>query len=114
MTKKNVLTADALTKIKTREVEVGGGVVVIKQMTAAYAMEIREASKANETESTFKLISDLMVEPSLTIEQVKEMPTDYLRTISLAIADFNGISPDAVSKAETELKNARTEGSTIN
>lgn len=110
MAKSNrILTADALTKIKTKEVEIAGGVVIVKQMSAAYALALR--GKDMTDDDTFKLVADLVVEPKLTAEQVSEMNIADVTTLAEAILDFNGIKQDAVEKAKADLKNDSTEGS---
>jgi hypothetical protein len=108
--KKNILSAEALTKIKTKEVEIAGGIVVIKQMSAGYALALR--GKEMQDDDTFKMVADMVVEPKLTAEQVGQMNIADVTDLANAILEFNGITQDAIEKAKADLKNDPTEGST--
>lgn len=103
---KTLLTVDALTQTHTKEVQLAGGIVIIKQMTAEYAIGLR--GKQTTDDFTFQLVADMLVEPQMTVEQVKQMNIVDVETIGNAILEFNRIG-----KVDSDLKNDQTEGLTI-
>lgn len=109
-----MLSKAELLKPKTAHIDVDGGTVVIRALSASYAMGLR--GRDLQGADIFGVIADSVVDkqgnPMLTSEEVGALAISTLEQIIKGIFAFNSLGKKAVDDAMGELK--KTEGSTIN
>lgn len=93
---------DDLVKPRTKEITIEGGSMVIRALTAAEALELR--GKDIQSAEIFALISQSIVEPALSAEDIGLLPTSLVSAITVEIFAFNGLGNKAVEEAVQELK----------
>lgn len=99
---------DDLIKPRTKEITIEGGSMVIRALTAAEAFELR-GKDLGGTE-IFGLIAKSIVEPTLSPEDIGQLPTSFVTALTAEIFTFNGLGSKAVEDAKNELK--KTDAST--
>lgn len=109
-----MLTKAELLKPKTKFIDVDGGTICIRALSASYAMGLR--GKDLQGVDIFGIIADSIVDeqgnPMLTAEEVGTLAIATLTQITKGIFEFNALGQKAVDEAVSELK--KTEGSTTN
>lgn len=109
-----MLTRDQLLKPKTTTIDVDGGSLIIRALSAEYAMGLR--GKDLQGADIFQIIADSIIQengdPMLTGQEVGTLAISTLEQITKAVFAFNSLGAKAVEDATAELK--KTEDSTIN
>ena len=98
-----VLSKDQLLTVKTKDLEVDGGLVTIKALNASYAISLR-GKNLGDTE-IFDMLSKSLVSPELTPEEVGTLSITTLKQIVDGVMVFNSMSESAVKEATDTLKN---------
>lgn len=93
------LTKAELLKPRLSTLEVNGGTITVRQVTAGYAITLR-GRNLGEAE-IFDLLAHAIAEPELTPAEIAEMPIEYLQPILNAVLELNALSD---GKAEADLK----------
>ena len=103
-----------LLKPKTASIDVDGGTITIRALSAEYAMGLR--GKDLQGSDIFDIIADSIVddkgEKMLTGQEVGTLAITTLEQIIKGIFAFNKLGAKAVEEAVNELK--KTDGSTTN
>lgn len=81
---------ERLLKSATLEVKVCGDNVVIRKLKAGEVLK-----KGNEEDRAVEMVAASLVEPKLTIDEVREMPLDAVNSLLAEIMKFNGMDKDA-------------------
>ena len=81
---------ETLLKGQTRTVEVCGDKVVIRKLKAGEVL-----NKSKEEDKAVEMVAASLVDPVLTIEEVREMPLDAVNALLAEIMTFNGMDKDA-------------------
>lgn len=68
----------------TKDVEVAGGIFKIKKLSAS----LMEADK----QDTFFIIQQGLVEPALSVDQLKQLPADLIIDLAKGITEFSGLN----------------------
>lgn len=101
-----MLTKDQLLKPKTTAVEVDGGTLTIRALTAAYAMGLR--GKDLQGGDIFQIIAYSIIqengETMLTADEVGTLAISTLTQITTGIFAFNKLGEKAAAEAVDELK----------
>ena len=101
-----MLTKSDLLKPKTTEIDVDGGKLTIRALSAAYAMALR--GKDLQGVDIFEIISDSIVdekgEKMITGEEVGTLAIATLEQIVKQVFEFNALGKKAVEDATAELK----------
>jgi hypothetical protein len=109
-----MLTRDQLLKPKTTTIKVDGGSLLIRALSAEYAMGLR--GRDLQGADIFQVISDSIVqengETMLTGAEVGTLAISTLEQIVKQVFEFNALGKKAVEEATAELK--KTEDSTMN
>lgn len=95
-------TRDKLVAPKTQEVVLDGGTVEIRALSAGEAFEYR--GKEMGAEEIFGLLAASIIDPKLTIEDVRALPVATVNKIVIAVFAFNALGEKAVDDAAEELK----------
>jgi len=82
---------ESLLKSETLTVKVCGDDVVIRKLKAG---EVFKYNKDAE-DGTFKMVVAALVEPALTLEEVKSMPIDTYNLLLIEISKFLGTDKEA-------------------
>lgn len=82
---------------KIVEIEKGKG-MKIKSITPAEFGEIWAAAKRDEILTTFLMIHKAVVEPELTLEEVKRLKFPILRKLSTEIGQFSGLAVPEIGR----------------
>jgi len=98
------LSKTEILTVKTKDLEVDGGLVTIKALNASYAISLR-GKDLGDTE-IFDMLSKSLVDPELTPEEVGTLSITTLKQIVDGVMDFNSMSESAVVEATNKLKNA--------
>lgn len=109
-----MLTRDQLLKPKTTLIEVDGGSLTIRALSAEYAMGLRgrDLQGADIFEVIAYSIVDEKGEPMLTGAEVGGLAIATLEQIVKQVFEFNALGKKAVDDATAELK--KTEDLTTN
>lgn len=109
-----MLTRDQLLKPKTTTIDVDGGSLTIRALSASYAMGLR--GKDLQGSDIFQIIADSIIQEDgsdmLTGDEVGTLAISTLTQITTGIFAFNKLGEKAVSDAVNELK--KTDASTSN
>lgn len=107
-------TKESLLKPKTHRFELSdGSVVFIRTLTAAQAFAIQQMKDEDKAfEAVAASLCDEHGTTLLTAEEAAQLDVVLLSELQAGITQFNGISQKDVEKAQADLKNAQTEGST--
>ena len=105
-----VLSKDQLLTVKTKDLEVDGGLVTIKALNASYAISLR-GKNLGDTE-IFDMLSKSLVSPELTPEEVGTLSITTLKQIVDGVMVFNSMSESAVKEATDTLKNPPSDSTT--
>lgn len=101
-----MLTKADLLKPKTKKIPVDDGEILIRALSAAYAMGLR--GKDLQGSDIFQIIADSIVDEQgnalLTGDEVGSLAVATLEQIVKGIFAFNALGEKAVSEAVTELK----------
>ena len=97
------LSKTEILTVKTKDLEVDGGLVTIKALNASYAISLR-GKNLGDTE-IFDMLSKSLVSPELTPEEVGTLSITTLKQIVDGVMDFNSMSESAVKEATDTLKN---------
>lgn len=101
-----MITKDQLLKPKITAVEVDGGTLTIRALSAAYAMDLR--GKDLQGSDIFQIIADSIIQedgnPMLTGDEVGTLPISTITQITKAVFEFNALGAKAVDEAVNELK----------
>jgi len=91
-----ILTKEQLLATTTREIELSIGVVKIRKLKL---FEMNAGDAAQE-EFVFRLLSASLVEPQMSPDEVRELPTDVAMELQSHVMAFNGLddSPDEIEK----------------
>lgn len=106
-----MLTRDQLVEVKTKEVAIEGGSVVIRKLTASEAFEMR--GKDMQSAEIFGLIAKSIVDPALTVDDVGMLPASIVNSLTVEIFAFNALGAKAIAEAESELKKTIADGKPI-
>jgi hypothetical protein len=101
-----MLTRDQLLKPKTTTIEVDGGSLLIRALSAEYAMGLR--GRDLQGADIFQVIADSIVqengETMLTGAEVGTLAISTLEQIVKQVFEFNALGKKAVEDATAELK----------
>lgn len=101
-----MLSKADLLKPKTTQIEIDGGSLTIRALSAAYAMALR--GKDLQGVDIFQIIADSIIDDNgatiLTGEEVGSMAMSTLTEIVKGVFAFNALGEKAVSDAVDELK----------
>ncbi|MCG3181194.1 MAG: hypothetical protein BIFFINMI_03569 [Phycisphaerae bacterium] len=75
---------------KTLTIAIDGESIIIRELSHKQAREIREGNPSEET-ITARMIAASCVEPTITVEQVDDMPLSAVKVLGEAIAELNGL-----------------------
>jgi hypothetical protein len=86
-------TKETLSEVATqqKEVSIGNDKMVISKILANTVLE-KGLNDANQTPA---LISGSLVDPKLSIEEIKNLPIEIFNELSKEILKFNGMDEDA-------------------
>jgi hypothetical protein len=101
-----MLTRDQLLKPKTTTIEIDGGSLIIRALSAEYAMGLR--GRDLQGADIFQIIADSIVqengETMLTGAEVGTLAISTIEQITKAIFTFNALGDKAIEDATAELK----------
>jgi uncharacterized protein YunC (DUF1805 family) len=104
------LTRTEILKVKTKELEVDGGLVTICALSASYAISLR--GKTLGDAEIFDMLSKSLVAPELTPEEVGTLPITTVEQIVKGVMSFNSMSEGAVVEATNKLKKPPSDSTT--
>src|SRR5512146_308676 len=107
-----MLTRDQLIRPHTKQVEVDGGSICIRALTAGEAMAYR--GKDLGADVIFGLIAASIVEPALSVEDVRALPVAIVNEIVKEVFSFNALGEKAIADAQDELKKTPESASITN
>lgn len=81
---------ETLLKGQTMTVNIGGDSVVIRKLKTCEVM-----NKAGGEDKSIALVAASLVDPALTIDEVKEIPIETVNALLPEILKFNGMDKDA-------------------
>lgn len=81
---------ESLLKSETLTVKVCGDDVVIRKLKAGEVLK-----KGNDEDRAIEMVAASLIEPSLTVAEVKNMPIDAVNSLLAEIMAFNGMDKDA-------------------
>lgn len=81
---------ETLLKSQTMTVSVCGNDVVIRKLKAGEVLK-----KGNDEDRAVEMVAASLIEPVLTVEDVKNMPIDAVNSLLAEIMTFNGMDKDA-------------------
>lgn len=102
-----MLTRDQLVKPKTKQITIDGGDVIIRALTADESFDLR--GKDVQKAEIYGVISQSLVDPVLTVEDVGSLPAETLTKLIDEIFTFNKLGRKAVAEATEELKKTSTD-----
>ena len=109
-----MLTRDQLLKPKTTTIEIDGGSLIIRALSAEYAMGLR--GRDLQGADIFQVIADSIVDEQgnnmLTGAEVGTLAISTLEQIVKQVFEFNALGRKAVEDATAELK--KTDGLILN
>lgn len=80
-------TKEKLLQSQTKTVKVCGDDIVIRKLKSG---EVIDKSSSDE-EKTFVMVANSIVEPELSIEDIKAMPIEFINAVMAEILAFNGL-----------------------
>ena len=81
---------ESLLKSETITVKVCGGDVVIRKLKAGEVLK-----KGNDEDRAVEMVAASLIEPVLTVEDVKNMSIDAVNSLLAEIMTFNGMDKEA-------------------
>lgn len=97
-----MLTRDQLIQPHTKEIDLAGGKVVIRELTADEAIDMDEMDIRSK--EIYQLISKSFFDPELSVDDVGKLPATVIKELIEAIFVFNGMTQKAIADAVEELK----------
>lgn len=79
---------------ETKDVQICGKFVQIKKLPAS----IMEATEGDSINTTFSIAVEGLANPKLTAAQLRNLPIDFVKTLSDEIIAFSGINMEKAEK----------------
>lgn len=87
-----------------KTVEIQGKKVKIKKITVGEIADIMKVAKDNELEQNIWLVYKGLVQPKLTVDQVRKMHHSILLQLAMEIQKFSELDRESISRLENLLK----------
>ena len=91
-----ILTKEQLLAATTKKIELSIGAVEIRKLKLGEM----NSGDVDQEEFAFKLLSLSLVNPSMTPDEVRELPADVALELQEKVMEFNGLGDDAASAIE--------------
>ncbi len=81
---------EKLLEVKTKTVKICGDDVVIRKLKAGEVL-----GKGQEDDKAVDMVAASLVEPKLSVDEVRELPLEIMNAILEEILSFNGMNKEA-------------------
>ena len=104
------LSKSQILTVKTKDLDVDGGIVTIRALSASFAISLR--GKTLGDAEIFDMLSKSLVAPELTAEEIGGLAITTVEQIVKGVMAFNSMSEGAIVEATNKLKNPPSDSTT--
>ena len=90
-------TKERLFEVQKKTVKILDDDVIIRKLKVGEVL-----GKDGDEEKSLKMISNSLIEPAMTVEEVKGMPLDFQVAIQKEISEYNGLNAKEAARETKE------------